>query len=88
MPFWSRLFGAKPAGPEPSAPGEDYQGFRIIPAPIRDGAQFRVAARIEKGGRRHELIRADTFGSADEAAAAALRKARQIIDEQGERLFG
>lgn len=87
MPFWSRLFGAKPDSPAP-AQGEDYKGFRITPAPVREGGQFRVGARIEKEGRRHGLIRADTMASADEAAAVALAKARQVIDEQGERIFG
>jgi len=37
---------------------------------------------------RHRLIRADLFGSAEEAARFSLIKARQVIDEQGERLFG
>ncbi|QYK41124.1 MAG: hypothetical protein KF887_17350 [Paracoccaceae bacterium] len=88
MSFWKRLFGAKPdAADAAPAPGEDYNGFRITPTPIREGGQFRVSARIEKDGRRHDLIRADTMASADEAAAASLRKARQIIDEQGDRLF-
>ncbi|MFN4159724.1 MAG: HlyU family transcriptional regulator [Gemmobacter sp.] len=86
MPFWSRLFGSRTDAPPP-APGEDHKGFRITPTPIREGGQFRVSARIEKDGQRHDLIRADTMASQDEAAAASLRKARQIIDEQGDRLF-
>jgi hypothetical protein len=90
MPFWSRLFGSKPDQPE-SAKGEEYKGFRITPAPIREGGTYRVAARIEKatdeGVRRHDLIRADTTASPDEATAISLAKARQIIDEQGDRLF-
>jgi hypothetical protein len=87
MPFWSRLFGTKPDTPAP-AQGEDYKGFHITPAPIREGGQFRVAARIEKDGRRHELIRADTMASQDEAVAISAAKARLVIDELGERLFG
>ncbi|MGQ0564503.1 MAG: HlyU family transcriptional regulator [Gemmobacter sp.] len=86
MPFWSRLFGSAPAEPAPEK-GEEYKGFRITPTPIREGGQFRVSARIEKEGRRHDLIRADTTGSADEAAAMSLAKARQIIDEQGDGVF-
>jgi hypothetical protein len=96
MPFWSRLFGSKPAeadGPGSSpAGGEDYKGFRITPAPIREAGGFRVAARIEREiagvTRRHELQRADVASTRDEAVALSLRKARQVIDEQGERLFG
>ncbi|HMO70918.1 MAG TPA: HlyU family transcriptional regulator [Paracoccaceae bacterium] len=88
MPFWKRLFGSTDAPAPAEAAGEEYKGFRITPAPIREGAQFRVAARIEKDGRRHDLIRADTMGSQDEAAAVSVRKARQVVDERGEGLFG
>jgi hypothetical protein len=38
--------------------------------------------------RTHELIRADTVTSPDEARALSLAKARQVIDEQGDSLFG
>jgi hypothetical protein len=34
------------------------------------------------------MIRADTFEDEDSAAAASLGKARQMIDEQGDRIFG
>lgn len=88
MPFWSRLFGNRSDEPQVAGGGEDYNGFRITPTPIREGGQFRVSARIEKDGRHHDLIRADTMGSQEEAIAASIRKARQIIDEQGDRLFG
>lgn len=87
MPFWSRLFGAKDET-APATNAEEYKGFTIIPTPIREGGQFRVSARIEKDGKRHELIRADTMASQDEAAAISMAKARQVIDELGERLFG
>ena len=89
MSLLSRLFGSKP--PEPPK-AEDYKSFRITPEPIREGSQFRIAARIEKTidgtPRRHQLIRADTMGALDEATAISLGKARQIIDEQGDKLFG
>lgn len=87
MSLWSKLFGGRAETPAPAS-SEDHKGFRITPKPIREGGQFRVAARIEKGGRVHELIRADTMASLDEAMAISLAKARQMIDEQGERLFG
>jgi hypothetical protein len=89
MPFWTRLFRARPAA-EPAS--EDHKGFRITPRPIPEGGQFRVAARIEKevGGvpRAHDLVRADRAASLHDARALSLAKARQMIDEQGERLFG
>jgi hypothetical protein len=37
--------------------------------------------------REHRFVRADTHGSADQAREFAIVKARQIIDEQGDRLF-
>lgn len=91
MPFWSRLLGRASAEPPPSA-FEEHKGFRITPKPIREGSHFRVAARIEKevaGSLRvHELVRADTATSPDEARALSVAKARQMIDERGDGLFG
>lgn len=92
MSLLSRMFGRKPdktasAAPE-SASAQEHNGFRITPTPIREGGQFRVCALIEKDGRKHELIRADTMASQEEATAMSLAKARQMIDEQGDRLFG
>lgn len=90
MSLLSRLFGGKPKADTAAAAGEthDHKGFRITPKPIREGGQYRVAARIDKDGRVHELVRADTMASLEDATAISLAKARQMIDEQGERLFG
>ena len=38
--------------------------------------------------RTHDFIRADLMPSEEQAAEFAARKARQIIDEQGDRVFG
>ncbi len=43
---------------------------------------------VDGESRTHELIRADTMGSLDDATAISVAKARQMIDEQGDRLFG
>lgn len=89
MSILKKLFGGGGAGgAAPEAEAETYQGFTIRPEPIRDGATWRIAARIEKDGQSHHLIRADTLESFDAAAEASARKARQVIDEQGMRLFG
>ena len=89
MSLFSKLFGGGSA-PEPAS--ETYEGFKITPEPQKDGNQFRLAARIEKevGGevKSHHLIRADLFQDRDAAAVAAVRKAKQVIDEQGDRLLG
>lgn len=87
-----RLFGGGSTGdrPDPAAAVE-YRGYRIVPMVRAQGGQFLTCALIEKdfpdGPKRHELIRADTHGSADDAKAFAIHKARQVIDEQGDRLF-
>ena len=91
MPFWSRLFGGKSAEEPASGASEEHKGFRITPKPIREGGHYRIAARIEKevAGvlRVHDLVRADTVASLDDAKAMSVAKARQMIDEQGDGLF-
>ena len=85
MSILKKLFGGTP--PEPPKP-ESYQGFAITPNPAKEGQGYRIGALIEKDGKSHQLIRADTLESPDAANEASVRKARQMIDEQGERLFG
>ena len=90
MSILSKLFGGKGSadgGAVSAGPAEEYNGFSITPEPIKEGAVFRVAARIEKDGKVHQLIRADTLNSKDDAASASSAKARQMIDEQGDRIF-
>lgn len=90
--FLKRLFGGEGAtgAPDPASAVE-YKGYRILPMVRAQGGQYLTCALIEKefpdGPRRHELIRADTHASPDDAKAFAIHKARQVIDEQGDRLF-
>ncbi len=90
MSLLSRLFGGND-GSKPSEPAETYRGMQIYAEPQREGGTYRLAARIahEIDGeiREHHLIRADTFQSIEDAKAASLAKAKQMIDEQGIRLF-
>jgi hypothetical protein len=91
MSLLSRLFGGGGgSGPEPKA--TDYKGYAVTPSPIREGTRYRVSARIVKevGGetKTHTLIRADTLESLDAAAEASMAKAKMLIDQQGDRLFG
>jgi hypothetical protein len=89
MSILSKLFGSRStpaAGKE--YPSEEYNGFTITPTPIKDGPRFRLSARIEKDGRSHTLIRADTIDDETTAIAASTAKAKRMIDEQGERVFG
>ncbi|NBD29287.1 MAG: hypothetical protein GVY31_04515, partial [Alphaproteobacteria bacterium] len=62
MSLLKKLFGG--SGDPPKEPRvEDYNGYRIYPAPLKEQGGYRIAARIEKdiGGetRTHTLIRAD-----------------------------
>ena len=58
---------------------------------MAEGKIWRLCARIScdvDGARReHQLIRADTFNDRADAVDASVAKARQMIDEQGLRLF-
>jgi len=90
--FFSRLFGkSEGGGIENRGEGEAYKGFTIYATPQRDGDQWRTAGVIVRTmgdeAREHQFIRADVFPSQADAAECAQRKARQIIDERGDRLF-
>ena len=89
MSLFSKLFGG---GSAPAAPPEEHNGFKIYPEPKSDAGGYRIAGRIEKeiGGevKSHSFLRADIIQSKEEAERFTVLKAKQIIDEQGERLFG
>ena len=90
--IWGRLAGGSRAD-EPGEPTEavEYKGFRIRPAPYSARGGFQTAGVIEKdfetGMKEHRFVRAETHPSKDEAASFAITKGKQIIDEQGDRIF-
>ena len=93
MSFLSALFGKLAAAqPEKLPEPVEYKGFIIRAAPFKADGQYQTAGTIEReiGGVRkeHSFIRADAFASFDDAVTFTLAKARQMIDLQGERLFG
>ena len=93
MGIFSRLFGGKGGGSAGERPGEavEYNGFRIRPAPFKAEGGFQTAGVIEKdfpeGVKSHNFIRAEKHGSKDEASSFAITKGKQIVDEQGDRIF-
>jgi hypothetical protein len=93
MSFFKKLFGGGSAA-KPDAPVKTttHNGYTIEARPYQEGGQFQLAGVISKeinGVRKeHRFVRADRFTSIDEAAEIALVKGKQIIDEQGARLFG
>jgi hypothetical protein len=92
MSFFKKLFGGGGrAEADPTANAETYKEYVITPTPISEGSSYRVSARIEKDidgeTRTHILVRADTIASLDEAESVSIMKAKQMIDEQGDRIF-
>src|SRR5687768_779456 len=87
-----RLFGsagAAEAGPAHEA--VEYGGYRIRPAPYLADGQYQTAGIIERDsggeGNEYRFVRAEKHASRDEAASFAITKARQIIDQEGARIF-
>lgn len=90
MSLLSKLFGGGSKEP-PRPTAIEYEGFRIYPEPQSEDGGFRLAARIELGEgeslKTHNLIRADVIRDRDQAIEAAVAKAKQMIDQMGDRLF-
>lgn len=92
--FLSKLFGGgsnKSAGRSKRSDPVSYSDLTIEAAPEEAGDQWRLAGFItqqtDAGPLERKFLRADTFPSRDEAIEYSIRKAKQIIDEQGARLF-
>lgn len=95
MSLLKKLFGGGTSGAEPGKPASEveHEGYLIRAMPVKESSgQYRIAGTISKEidgqTKEHRLIRADLFASPDEAAAAMIRKAKQVILEQGDRIFG
>ncbi len=92
--FFAKLFGGgssdTSASPKRSDPVE-HEGLTIRAAPMPEGSQFRLAGVIIKttdaGPLERLFVRADLFTTREEAEDFTVRKGKQIIDEQGQRLF-
>jgi hypothetical protein len=91
MSFLRTLFGGG-AKPAKAADPVEYKGYVIRAAPFKSGGQYQTAGTIERdiGGERkeHRFIRADAYAGYDDAVTFTINKARQIIDLQGDRIFG
>jgi hypothetical protein len=94
MSFFKKLFGGGASAPAEAGPAAtaEHAGFAIKATPYEDAGQWQMCGVIEKeiGGelKSHRFVRADRFPSRDQAAEFTLSKARQIIDQMGERVFG
>jgi hypothetical protein len=96
MSFLKRLFGlgGETSSDQPAASTEpvEHKGFTIQATPFKSDGQYQTCALVTKEVdgevKQHRLVRADRFASLDDAVDVSHRKARQMIDEQGDRIFG
>ena len=88
MSLFKKLFGG---GGAPEVTAETYKDYRITSTPIAEGGTFRICALIEKDVEgetlQHKMVRADTVQGLQAAEEASLSKAKQVIDQQGDRIF-
>ncbi len=96
MSFLKKLFGlGEPAG-EPAAakPAKqiEHKGFTIAATPYKNDGQYQtcgvVSKEIDGVVKEHRFIRADRFAGLEDAVDVAIKKGQQIVDEQGEKIFG
>jgi hypothetical protein len=91
--MFRNLFGRGEAADAPAKAeaATEYNGYSIHPAPRRQGSGWLTAGSITKefpdGVKEHQFIRADTYTDHTDAVAFCIQKAKQIIDEQGDRMF-
>lgn len=97
MSFLKRLFGLGGSEDESAAAGKvakevEHKGFVVRATPFKEDGQFQTCGTVSKeiGGevKEHRFVRADRFASIDDAVDVSIRKGMQLIDEQGDRLFG
>lgn len=90
MSFWKSLFGGSKSADTPREQVE-YNGFTIEPAPYAAEGQYQVAGFVRKvvgdETKEHKFVRADRFASMEEATTFSVMKAKQIIDQMGDRIF-
>ena len=95
MSFLKSLFGGggndNAPTPAKAVAEEDYKGFLIRATPMPVGSEHQLCGTISKeiGGetKSHRFVRADRLSTKEEAASLSLAKGRQLVDEQGARLF-
>ena len=94
MSFLKRLFGLSGSPKaEPAAAAEiEHAGYLVRATPYREAGQWQlcgvIAKEIDGERREHRFVRADRFSDVDTAVEMTFVKARLIIAEQGDGLFG
>lgn len=89
MSWLGKLFGG--GSKETTPEFVEYDGYRIFATPANQSGQYRLGARIERDvdgeTKVHDLIRADVIRDLEECNEASIRKAKQMIDQVGLRMF-
>ena len=94
MSFLKRLFGGgdSEAGAPAVAKEIEHKGFTIRATPYKRDGQYQTSGTVSKevAGvvKEHKFIRADRFAGLDDAVDISIKKGIQLVDEQGERMFG
>ena len=93
MSFLSRLFGLGGGAPkqEPPAPEQEHAGCTIRATPFENGGRWQICGvivrEVDGATKEHKFIRADACGALEDAIEMTFFKGRQIIDQNGGRLF-
>lgn len=94
MSFLKRLFGGggEKAEAEPAVAQEiEHKGYTVRATPYKAEGQYQtcgvVLREIEGVVKEHKFIRADRFAALEDAVQISLTKGKQLIDEQGDRIF-
>lgn len=91
MSFLKKLFGGG-SKTEQLPPEQEHNGFAIKATPYQENGQWQmcgvISRQIGEELKEHRFVRADRFPSREDAVEFTFTKARQIIDMQGDRLFG
>lgn len=91
--FLKKLFsgGSGSSGGAHEAPPQEYNGYTIVATPQRDSGGWRVMGVISKDidgeQKTHTFVRADTNPDLDGTVDLTVRKAKRLIDEQGDGIF-
>ncbi|TPI64415.1 hypothetical protein FJ417_01925 [Mesorhizobium sp. B3-1-7] len=97
MSFLKKLFGgsgseATETGTAKPAKQVEHKGFLISATPYKAEGQYQtcgvVSKEVDGVMKEHRFIRADRFAGLDDAVDISIKKGIQLVDEQGERMFG
>jgi hypothetical protein len=86
-----KLFSGPAGAAAPPSDPMEYEGYSVVATPRQVSGGWSTEGTISKEVdgelRQSRFIRADTCMSREDAVQMAFRKARTIIEEQGERMF-